>query len=217
MQFRINQMIYLQVASIDVEEEQKIYKSRIADIAEDYIGIEIPIDDHTGKWKRLYPGDNLSVHFITDGGVKNFFQTAVIGYLEEQIRQVLIAKPDPGSITQVQRRNFLRVGARLETAVKVSDEIRITALTEDLSGGGLSFLCAKKIPIKEHQTLSGWLLIHYRNGGLEHVPYKGEVVRVKPLENHEQIIMVQFTEIQDKDRQKVIRYCFERQIENRKG
>lgn len=216
MKLKIGQMIYLQVASIDPEEEKRELKSRVSDIAKDYIGLEIPLDPSTGKYKRLYPGDNLSLTFISEGGVKNYFQTTVVGYLEEQVKQILINKPDPDEITQIQRRNFLRMNARLETAVKIDENIRFIGITEDISGGGISFSCSKQLALQEHQSLSGWILIHYRNGDIEHAAYKGEIVRKKALENGEQLIMVQFTDISDRERQKIIRYCFEKQLNNRK-
>lgn len=213
---KINQILYIQVNSIDEEEAKQEFKSRIADVKDDHISMEIPIHVKTGRLKRLYHGDELSVYFITDGGVKNYFNTSVIGFTDDVIRLVLIQKPSLDSITKVQRRNFLRVPAELEIAVNYSDQLKFVALTDDVGGGGISFLCDEYIPLSSGNSVDCWLLVTYKNGQIEHVPFKSEVVRVKPLETGRQQVMMQFTEITDRDRQKIIRYCFERQLDFRK-
>lgn len=213
---KVNQILYMQVNSIDPEEAQQVYKSRIADVNESYISMEVPIHDGTGKLKRLYAGDQINAHFITEGGVKNYFDTVILGFREEVIRLVLIKPPEADKITKVQRRNFLRVPAELEVAVKATEQIMFTAVTDDVGGGGVSFLCESRYPIKTHDVLNCWLLLTYRNGAIEHANFKGEIVRIKTLENGKLVVMVQFTDIADAERQRIIRYCFERQLDFRK-
>ncbi|TBL79773.1 flagellar brake protein [Paenibacillus thalictri] len=213
---KVNQILYIQVNSVDPDEASKQFKSRIADVSETAIGMEIPIDEKTGKLKRLYPGDEMNAYFITDGGVKNYFNTTVLGFTDDVIRLVLIKRPDPETITKVQRRNFLRVPAELEIAVKYSDQLKFVTLTDDVGGGGISFLCDGYIPLHNQQIVSCWVLIHYKNNQIEHVPFNGEIVRVKQLESGKQQVMMRYSEITDRDRQKIIRYCFERQLDFRK-
>lgn len=213
---KINQVLHMQINSIDEEEAKQEYKSRISDIAADYITIEVPLNEKSGRLKRLFVGDEMSVYFLTDGGVKNYFTTTVLGFKEDIVRMVLIKKPEPEAITKVQRRSFLRVPAELEIAVKLTEQIQFLAMTDDVGGGGISLLCDGSIPLKTQDTLSCWLLLPFKNGKVDHVPFKGEVVRVKPLESGRQQIMMRFSDISDKDRQKVIRFCFERQLEFRK-
>jgi len=211
-----NQILYIQVNSIDEEESRQEFKSRISDIHEHYITMEVPISDKTGRLKRLYVGDELSAYFLTEGGVKNFFNTSVLGFKEDVIRLVIIKKPDPESITKVQRRNFLRVPAELEVAMKLTEQVQFLGITDDVGGGGISVLCDGSVPVKSNDTLHCWLLIPFKSGKVDHVPFKGEVVRVKPMESRQQV-MLRFSDIADRDRQKVIRYCFERQLEFRKS
>lgn len=213
---KISQLLYLQINSIDDEEAKQEFKSRISDIRDTYMFIEVPMNERTGRLKRLYVGDELSVYFITEGGFKNYFTTSVLGFREDVIHQVVIKKPDLESITKVQRRNFLRVPAELEISVSASDSNKFLAVTEDVSGGGISFLCEKDTSIQQNAQISCWLLLNYKNGKVDHIAFKGEVVRIKPLEI-KKLCMVQFAEITDRDRQKIIRYCFERQIDFRKN
>jgi c-di-GMP-binding flagellar brake protein YcgR len=213
---KVNQILYIHINSIDEEEAKQEFKSRIADVSNNYISMEVPLNEKTGKLKRLYVGDEISAYFITEGGVKNYFTTSVLGYSDDVIRLVLIKKPEPETITKVQRRNFLRVPAELEIAVKFSEQLQFIGITDDVGGGGISFICDGYLPLANQQIVSCWLLAHYRNGQIEHIPFKGELVRVKQLESGKQQVMMRFAEISDKDRQKIIRYCFERQLDFRK-
>ncbi|MCU6795856.1 MULTISPECIES: flagellar brake protein [Paenibacillus] len=213
---KVNQILHIQINSIDEEEAKQEYKSRIADQDDNSIFMEIPINEKTGRLKKLYIGDEISAYFILDGGVKNYFTTSVLGFTDDVIRLIQIRKPAPETITKIQRRSFLRVPAELEMAVKYSDQLQFIAVTDDVGGGGISFLCDGYIPLAAQQMVSCWLLANYKNGQIEHIPFKGEMVRIKMLESGRQQVMMRFAEITDRDRQKIIRYCFERQLEFRK-
>ncbi|RUT36104.1 glycosyl transferase [Paenibacillus zeisoli] len=212
---KINDLVYIQVAS-EIEKEEKIeYKSRISEMEEDSFLIEVPIPVDGGGMKKLYMGDELSVYFLTDEGVKNYFNTYVLGFVSDNIKLVRIRKPDPESITRIQRRNFLRVTADLEVAVKTPNNIRFVARTEDIGGGGFSFYCEPQYSLLEGDILHCWVLLPYKNGSIEHVPIEAEIVRTKKLETGRSLVMMKFESISDMERQKLIRYCFERQFDFR--
>ncbi|SFS81881.1 flagellar brake protein [Paenibacillus sp. BC26] len=213
---KVNQFLFLHVASSDEEEAAIEYKSRIADSDNDELLIDIPLVEGTGKYKRLFLGDELSAHFISEDGVKNYFNTHVLGFKEDGVKLIRIRKPEPESITKVQRRNFLRVAAELEIAIQLSANIRFIGMTDDVGGGGISFLVDGKWPMKQGTNLECWLLLAYRNGSVDHSHFKAEIVRVKPLESGRNQVMAKFSSILDSERQRIIRYCFERQLDFRK-
>lgn len=214
---KVGQVLYIQLESVDEDAAKQLYKSRIQDSDTNYYAIEIPIHEKGGKYQRFYTGDYLNVHYITDGGVKNYFNTRVLGTKDDVIKQLIIKKPEPDAITKVQRRSFLRVPAKLELSVRLTEEISFLAYTDDLSGGGLSFVCDDKYPLEEQVELSSWLVLPFKNDTVDHVHFRGKLVRLKPMRDAEmQLAMLSFTEIQNTDREKVIRYCFERQLELRK-
>ena len=213
---KVSQFLYLHVESMDEEESKREYKSRIADIGEETITMEVPIDEQTGRYKRLVQGDRISAFFVGEGGVKNYFDSRVVGLKEEAIRLVLIEKPQLESIVKVQRRNFFRVPARLEVAVKLSDQVRFLAATSDVSGGGVSFITDDQYPVEQGMQIFCWMVVPFKNESIEHVSFQGELVRVKQLENGKCLCMLQFAKMENRDREKVMRYCFERQLDFRK-
>jgi len=212
---KISDLLMISVDSGDEKETGLEYKSRIADMDEDSFLIEVPIQEGTGQLKKLFVGDELSLYFMTDGGVKNYFNSYVTGFKQDVIRLVRIRKPEPDSIGKIQRRSFLRVNGELEVAVS-TENLRFLARTDDVGGGGISFYCEAEHRVSEGERLSCWVVVPYKNGSLEHVPFDGEVVRIKALENGRKIVMVKFTSIADIERQKLIKYCFERQFDFRR-
>ncbi|WP_211745056.1 flagellar brake domain-containing protein [Paenibacillus sp. Marseille-Q4541] len=213
---KVNDVLFIQLPSEGEKEAHFEYRSRIAETEENDIYMEVPIHEGSGHLKKLHMGDELSIYFITEGGVKHFFNTYVTGFKEDVIRMVKIRRPSLEEIFQVQRRNFLRVQAKLELAVKFQhDFTRFVTYTENVGGGGVSFLGDVKHAVQEGQVLSCWLLIHYKNGEMEHVPFEGVVVRSITLESGRKKAMVEFTQITDMERQKIIKYCFERQLDFR--
>jgi c-di-GMP-binding flagellar brake protein YcgR len=128
---------------------------------------------------------------------------------------VKLRKPAADSIFKIQRRSFFRVNAELELAVKDPLGSRFLVRTEDIGGGGTSFLSDPKVKIAVSDKLACWLLVSYRNGSTEHVNFEGEIVRIKTLETGRNLVMVKFAAISDSERQKIIRYCFERQFDFR--
>ncbi|WP_202903164.1 flagellar brake protein [Paenibacillus gorillae] len=212
---RVNQMLFFEIASSDEAEAAVEYKARIADELEDGLLIENPLNESTGRMKRLYLGDELSVHYVTEDGIKNYFDSHVIGFREDTIKLIKIRKPDPDRITKVQRRHFLRVPAELEISVTAMGQIHFVTHTDDVGGGGISFLCDGKWAITREMELDCWLLVPYKNGSLEHASFKAEVVRVVEHTSGRKQVMIKFVSISDSERQKIIRYCFERQLDFR--
>jgi c-di-GMP-binding flagellar brake protein YcgR len=217
---KINQTMYIQsvpeAASAQSDTSTPTLRSRVADMDEKNIYIEIPLDEKSRRLYRAEVGEKLQLFFFTQEGVKHLFPSVVTGYRKDTVPLVAIHKPDLEEITKDQRRSFLRVEANLELAVKLGDKLRFVAITEDVGGGGISFTCERKWPIVANQVVSCWLLLNYKGGSIAHSKFEGEVVRVLPVEPDKHLIMMRFQDIADPDQQKIIRYCFERQLDTRK-
>jgi len=213
---KVNQILFLQVASADEAESRISYKSRIADERETDLLIEVPLNEENGRLKKLYLGDELSAFYLNENGVKHYFNSHVIGFKDDVVRLVSIRKPGLDQISKIQRRSFLRVSAELEMAVKLTEQLKFLVHTDDVGGGGISFLTDGKWQAHTGDKLECWLLIPYKNGSLDHAQFTCEVVRVQPLESGRVQVMSKFVQISDSERQRIIRFCFERQLESRK-
>jgi len=213
---KINQTIYMQVVSDNTDAAAINLRSRVADMDDSNIYIEIPLDEKSRRYYKPDPGEPFQFYFFTKEGVQLLFDSKVTGFRKEAVNLVSIRRPGLEEITKNQRRSFLRVEANLELAVKVGEKLRFVAVTEDVGGGGVSFICERKWPIVTDAVLHCWLLLRYRNGSISHANFEGEVVRVMAIEPERHLVMMRFKEISDSDQQKIIRYCFERQLEMRR-
>lgn len=215
MYLNVNEVLFINVDSADEKEASTLYKSRMTDLDDESILIEVPMEEQTGRLKKLHLGDELSVYYVDKSGVKYYFNTYVIGFKQDVIRMVKIRRPEPEAVSKIQRRTFLRVFADLEVAVKKNDSTRFITRTEDISGGGMSFYSESKFNFKEGDVLSCWILVNYKNGSVEHVPVIAEIVRIKNQDLNRNLAMLQFVDITATERQKLIKFCFERQLDFR--
>jgi c-di-GMP-binding flagellar brake protein YcgR len=220
VQPKINQTMYIQIIPEGVIAEAdaapRTLRSRVADLDDKNIYIEIPLDEKSRRLYRSELGEKFQLFFFTQEGVKHLFSSYVTGFRKDSVPLVAIRKPELEEITKDQRRSFLRVEANLELAVRIGEKLRFVAITEDVGGGGISFTCERKWPIVSNAILSCWLLLNYRGGSLAHSRFDGEVVRVLPVEPDKHLIMMRFQDIGETDQQNIIRYCFERQLDKRK-
>ncbi len=208
---KTNDMLFMQPVSMEATPENE-HRSRISEIEENSLLTELPI--RGGRMSRLRLGEELSVYHMTEDGVKYYFTAHVLGYQDDSIPLMRISKPMPEDISKVQRRHYLRVPAQVEIAVQAPD-FHFTAMTSDLSGGGLSFTDTLDHSIQMNQQVDGWIILAYKSGNVDHVSFGGEVTRVKEPGTGRNTISVRFTRMVDTERQKVIRYCFERQLDFR--
>jgi c-di-GMP-binding flagellar brake protein YcgR len=213
---KINQTMYLQLESNDSEAEPATMRSRVADQDEFHIYMEIPLIEKSSKLYRPQPGERFQLYYFTHEGVKHSFATEVTGFRKDTVSLISIRKPSLEEIAKDQRRSFLRVEAQLELAVRIGEKLRFVAITDDVGGGGLSFRCERRWPLESGISLSCYLLLSYRGGSVAHSKFEGEVVRVMPVDPDKTLVMVRFKEIADSEQQKIIRYCFERQLDKRK-
>lgn len=213
----INQLIFI---SLDNSENFTL-KTRVADINQGKLAIELPIDKETGKLKIIPPGSRIKVWYVFDDQGQFTFETGVIELIKGKVPLLILEQPQ--KFERLQRRDYLRVSASLETAIKLSGnkEGKSTwrvVRTIDISGGGMQFLMPYS-GIKLNQNIIGWIAIPYKNGSIEHVNFEGKVTRVsQPNEDSNiYLISIQFIVIHENMREKIIRFCYEKQVEiNRK-
>lgn len=67
---KINDILYIQLDTGDEKEANIVYKSRISDMDDESMYMEVPLQEGTGKLKKLYIGDELSAYFLTEGELR---------------------------------------------------------------------------------------------------------------------------------------------------
>ncbi|UFJ42808.1 flagellar brake domain-containing protein [Brevibacillus humidisoli] len=219
---RLGQVIWLRPHADNVQKSSQTFKSRIADVDGATAAMEIPTDEQTGRPGFFSQGTKWLVWYFGTDGSRYEFQTEVVGRRNENIPLVLIHIPDKNQFTRTQRRNFVRVDVNVEIAVKLEDKSRnyhFLTHTVDLSGGGLAITCPDTYHLIVGDRLKLWMALPMRSGVIEHVAAVGECTRIQEQESRSSRhfwISIKFVEISESDRAKIIRICFERQLEKHK-
>ncbi len=218
---QVGQMIWLSPASLSEEKSRQVFRSRIADTDGDVVAIELPTGDETGRPGAFVPGSKWMAWYIGSDGARYDFHTEILGRRSENIPLLLIRIPDKQQISRTQRRHFLRVQTSVEIAVKTKDKVRnyhFLAKTLDLSGGGMAFSCPDTYKLMEKDKLTIWIALPSKAGTVGHAVAEAEIIRIMPPKEsgQHQWVSVKFTNISETDRAKVIRACYERQLDMRK-
>ncbi|RNC29548.1 MAG: Flagellar brake protein YcgR [Candidatus Dichloromethanomonas elyunquensis] len=185
------------------------YRTRIEEVGKRILSVGVPVVD--GQFIPLREGTRLNVIFADELSAYSF-SSSIIKRIALPIPTFIIEFPN--KIEKIQRRKFVRVPLirslkyRIIEKEGISDEK--SGYMIDLSGGGLLFNAQENLPSKAIillKTLIG-------TGDME-IP--GIVIRSQREDGKDLFkVSVQFYEISEKTRDKIIQYVFEIQREMRK-
>ncbi|MFD1064992.1 flagellar brake protein [Oceanobacillus locisalsi] len=136
-----------------------------------------------------------------------------------------ITKPDKDRIKFVQRREFFRVKAMEkmqvtllpaeETDVHLEENKKetVNVTTHDISGGGVAFLTRSKLA-ETGDKVTGILFLKTRQES-QTITFHGKIVNVMKQPNGMMKHAIEFIEMREGIRSKIIQFCISKQIEIR--
>lgn len=190
-------------------EDRATYYTRIINIAENTIFVEYPLNKDHAPMNQ--PGEKqVSVYFYNDRKEKYMFYTI----LEYQNKKILFSKPDADSIQKVQKRQYFRVPASLSFWLETDSGDKRTFKTDDVSGGGVSFTCLKTDTFKVNDIVAGGIYLDGKQQKMQ-ILFRAKIVKGTMDSNENRRIAVEFIDMKDSQRSRVIQYCINRQIEIR--
>lgn len=209
---KVNTKILFNVVTGDY---RGVYDSRIEDIKNDEIRITTPT--LKGVPFPVYQNIEVEVSFINEKG-RFSFKTKVLGRIVDKIPLIQIQKPD--FIFRKELRKYFRVGARLKIKFRNInyklkngqpdiERTEQSAIIKDISGGGFRFVT--DATITEGQAMEVF--------EIEGIEIKNDVIcRVVSIYNNadKTDAGAEYISIKELDRDKIIKYVFQRQIELRK-
>lgn len=195
-----------------------VYDSRVEDIMYSTFFVAMPSD--RGIAMPIHPGASVDVSFIANGG-RYFFKTSITNKILQNINLLELKKPE--MLYKSELREFFRIDVLQKVRIYLMKEIQgrnnQVALFRDktmdgvcinVSGGGLKFLVETDI---ERDCVIEMDFSHFIEG-LDSI--MGQVVRCVLNEKKMYEIGVNYLDLKDSQRDKIIKYTFKRQIETRK-
>lgn len=206
---RINQPVEIEIKESGYEGS---YRSRVEGINNDSLVLGAPYKD--GEVVHLPRGTEVTITFYDQTAVY-FVDCLIMSYNMGYVPTLVLGSPINSK--RVQRRNFVRLDTKVPLNYVLLDENmkplseNFSATTIDISGGGLMF--ATESEIKQGDFLE---LIFYLNKETT-VSAIGKAMRVidDVRVKNKKSVGVEFTLIEERERDKIIRYIFNQQRELR--
>jgi c-di-GMP-binding flagellar brake protein YcgR len=193
---------------IEVVTEEKTYKTLIIDIQEDFLRINLPVND--GEYLMVHTNEKIEINsYLDEGRCFSFYSKIISRGKEGNIIYYKISKPF--DIKKIQRRNFFRVGLLDTIEYKKVTHINKEefdsvpykeAFMVDLSGGGL------KLKVKDDITKEDLLLVKMRIKGIE-IELKCDIVRIENTADKEKLCGLKFLDITPVQTDIIIQGLFE--------
>jgi c-di-GMP-binding flagellar brake protein YcgR len=216
---KIGSTLVLEKKDISKNEEWSRYRAKVIDLADDTIYIDYPINEQTKRTDIFPVGTAFRALYVTEEESAFTFGTSIQGREMMKVPALKLTMPKENDIRKIQRRQYVRILTTTDVALH-SDEAGIapiSSITLDVSGGGLSVLLPEKHGFKERMSVTLYLAYSLQKEGASFLTASGSIVRIVRNEKTGKIIAsIQFDEILERDRQAIIRFCFERQREERK-
>lgn len=197
----------------DYTKDSEKYKSKVVDIGEDYVMIDYPTHIETGRTAFIIDGSTLLVTFVDQNKISYAFKTEVCGRLNKGIPMLKLSYPGDEQLYKIQRREFVRVETAIDVAVKTEEGFSQFA-AEDLSAGGIALNIPRDIPFAEEDVVKLIIVLPFMNKDIKYVHTNAKVIRIWE-KNGRTIGSLKFEDIEAVDRQYIIRFSFERQLQMR--
>ncbi|MBB4823786.1 c-di-GMP-binding flagellar brake protein YcgR [Sporosarcina luteola] len=198
----------------DLTENSDKYKSKVVDLGPDYIMIDYPIHMETDRTAFFMDGTHLLVTFVDKNKISYAFRTEVKGRLNRGIPMLQLSYPGDQELIKIQRREYVRVETPIDVAVNDGNGFD-QFVAADISAGGIALHLGQKEEFEENQRLSLFIVLPFLNDDIHYVHTEALSVRSWEKDGR-RLASLQFTEMMDADRQHIIRFCFERQLQRRK-
>ncbi|MGL4523858.1 MAG: flagellar brake protein [Bacilli bacterium] len=201
------------------------YKCKVMNIDEKNIFTDYPVDEATGKICFFMTDQKFMGSFLTKTDKVNYtFMTFVVGRVKENnIPMLMLSRPSEEGLSKEQRREFVRVEAFLPVAVHPDVSIKgsfpqFTSQTIDLSAGGCAVITKKEKILTKNMQLMVYIAVpDEKKNEIYYMKINARVVRdAVPYTNRQFLVSIAFCDMNEAERQKLVRYSFARQLEARK-
>lgn len=122
--------------------------------------------------------------------------------------------PQQDEFIKIQRREYVRVETPVDVAVQFKD-YKYQLVTTDISAGGLALILKGDVAFKDDDDIKLTIVLPFANGDVNYVVTDATVVRIFEKDD-KTIATIQLTDTDDIDQQHIVRFCFERQLLNRR-
>lgn len=190
------------------------FRCKVVEQKDNIIYIDYPINIATKKTAFLIDGSEFRATFHTGDKQSFSFNTEVIGRKAGNIPMIMLHCPKADDFIKIQRREYVRVETPVDVAIQFKDN-KYQLVTSDISAGGLAVTLKGAIAFQDGDEVQLTIVLPYANGDIKYVVTDATVVRIYEKDEIK-MATIQLTDTDDVDQQHIVRFCFERQLVNRR-
>ncbi|SDO95144.1 flagellar brake protein [Halobacillus aidingensis] len=211
---KVGTPLTLELKKSEVDEVDH-YKCKLVDFEDSKIYIDYPVHTKTGRTGFFLDGTQFQASFVGQDQSVYWFKTEVVAREKRNIPVIALFFPGLEELNRVQRRKYVRVNASVDVAIEW-DTCSFPTITNDISGGGVMVVQSPSNKLEEENKIDLTLVLPMNTGETHYVFAIGKVIRVIPAKvSQPERVSIEFIEIHEKDRQLIIKYCFEQQMQSR--
>ncbi len=197
--------------------------ARLLDIADLELYVDEPLEQESHRRLDIVDGDHVRVTYRDGAGALYQFETVTLKRLYiGKLAAYALVRPNASDIVRIQRRSFVRVhvGINISFLLIVRDEspalISGKGMTQDISGGGMSFYPERDYPLHPGDTVSVKFTLPGEAVGVGPISAKGLIIRrLIQADRPYPLLAIRFTESPNTAQQRIVQFAFKRQIELR--
>lgn len=203
----------LQLEPINSDRIEK-FRCKVVEEKDNIIYIDYPINMSTNKTAFLLDGTEFRATFHTEDKQSFAFNTQVRGRKSGNIPMIMLSSPEESEFIKIQRREYVRVETPVDIALQFGD-YKYQLVAEDISAGGVAILLNGPVAFKDGDDVVLTIVLPFSNGDINYVVTNASIVRIFEREGTK-VATIRLTDTDDVDQQHIVRFCFERQLMNRK-
>lgn len=212
----IGDTLYLEIKYSD---EREKFKCKIVDRSGNQVLIDYPVSEKTGRTAFFLDGTQIKVSFYAKDNAAYMFESEIIGRKKENIPMIIISYPGKDKLIRVQRREFVRIDATVDIAVHpINDDFKpYTTVTVDISAGGAAIILPPNHKFKTQTKILCFLVLPLSNGEYYYIKTHSKIIRIiNGTMGSRDKAPIQFIDLKENQIQQIMRFCFERQLNERK-
>lgn len=211
MELKIGTVLTLEPTNTEKVEK---FRCRVVEMEDNLLFIDYPVNVMTKKTAFLLDGSQFRATFMTEAKQSFAFQTEVLGRRGGTIPMIILSCPPEDEFIKIQRREYVRVETNTDVAIEFDGKYT-QLVTEDISAGGVALILNRPVNFREGDEVQMTIVLPFLNGDIIYVVTSAKIIRFFE-KNGIHLASVQFTDADEIDRQHIIRFCFERQLQLRK-
>ncbi|MTT31257.1 pilus assembly protein PilZ [Terrilactibacillus sp. BCM23-1] len=199
--------------------EIKKFRCRITQIELDKgLYIDYPVNIKTRKTELIPIRTQILAYYNNNQKVVRF-PTFIIERKKSKVPLLMLQYPSREDIKVIQRRNYVRVQVSVDVAIhfKQQDKEPFTTLSSDIGGGGILINLPANQELIEEEMVNVWVSLPMQSGQFQYIQLTGRVVRLfNDKKTGTDKASIEFKETTEKQREPIIRFCFEQQLQERR-